>query len=73
MPCDSIEARISSPIGPSSTWCRWSVERKRKGITVTMVSGTTLFSAAELMRIMSSPPMRSCSTVSFSVPRTPAG
>ena len=38
-----------------------------------MVSGTMLFSGATLMRIMSSPPILSCSIVSFSVPSAPFG
>jgi len=34
----------------------------------TMVSGTTLFIGATLMRIMSSAPILTCSIVSFSLP-----
>jgi len=50
-----------------------SVERNTNGRTVTMVSGTTLFSGPVLMRIMSSAPIRSCSMLSFSVPSVPDG
>jgi hypothetical protein len=50
-----------------------SVERNTNGSPVTMVSGTTLFSGATLMRIMSSAPRRSCSMLSFSLPSAPLG
>ncbi len=73
MPWASIAARISSPTGPSSTACICSSERNRNGSAGTIVSGTTLFSGATLMRIMSSPPIFSCSIVSFSVPKAPLG
>ena len=50
-----------------------SSERNRNGSAGTMVSGTTLLSGATLMRIMSSPPIFSCSIVSLSVPSAPFG
>ena len=50
-----------------------SSERNRNGSAGTIVSGTTLFSGATLMRIMSSPPIFSCSIVSFSLPKAPFG
>ncbi len=73
MPWASIEARISSPIGPSSTWRMWAIERNTNGIEMAIVSGTMLFSGAALMRIMSRPPIFSCSMVSRSAPSVPAG
>ena len=50
-----------------------SSERNRKGSAGTMVSGTTLLSGATLMRIMSSPPILSCSIVSRSLPSAAFG
>ena len=52
-----MAARISSPIGPSSTLRMCSTERNTKGSEIAIVSGTTLLSGPALMRIMSSPPI----------------
>ncbi len=49
-PCFSQDLRISSPIRPSSTLCRWSTERNRKGIVGTCVSGQMLFMGAMFTR-----------------------
>ena len=69
MPCASIAARISSPTGPSSTVRMCSSERNRNGSAGDDASRARCCSAAPtLMRIMSSPPIFSCSIVSRSVP-----
>ena len=73
MPCASMAARISSPIGPSSAWRMCSMERNTNGIETAIVSGTMLFRTAALMRIMSRPPIFNCSIVSRSPPSAPAG
>jgi hypothetical protein len=73
MPWLSIAARISSPIGPSRVVCMCSSDLKMNGSAGTIVSGTMLLSGATLIRIMSSPPILSCSTVSRSCPRAAFG
>ena len=67
-PCFSQAFRISSPIGPSSTFRMCSFDLNRNGIVGTIVSGQMLFIGATLMRTMSSAPILICSIVSFSLP-----
>ena len=67
-PCASMAARISSPIGPSSTRRMCSVDLNRKGSEGTIVAGTMLLNGATLTRTMSSAPIFVCSIVSFSEP-----
>ena len=67
-PCDSSEARICSPTGPSRHLRMCSFDLNRKGRAGTIVSGTMLLKAATLTRTMSSAPSFTCSTVSFSEP-----
>src|ERR1700733_5152781 len=60
--------RISSPIGPSSTFCKWSMDRNRNGIASTFMAGTKVPISATLVRLRSMAPARVCSMVSFSSP-----
>ncbi len=71
-PAFSNPASTLSPCGPYIVLRKWSMSRNRKGSDGIIDSGTMPWKAAVLTRTMSSAPILTCSTVSFSEPSAPS-